>query len=91
MTSKAWLVLVSTFASVPVFAQPAPHAAGIQKPSKAQDKVVCRLINTTGSRLGGERVCKTRAEWDAEADRNREDFETSPRQPSGDPSPTGPG
>lgn len=91
MTSKAWLFLVSTFASVPVFAQPAPDPAGLPKPNKAQAKVVCRLVNTTGSRLGGERVCKTRAEWDAEADRNREDFENSPRQPSGDPSPTGPG
>lgn len=91
MTFKASLVLVAVFTSVPIFAQPTQQPGALAKPAKAQDKLVCRLVNTTGSRLGGERVCKTRAEWEAESDRNREDFENAPRQPSADPSPSGPG
>lgn len=27
------------------------------------DKVVCKKVDTTGSRLSKEKVCKTRAEW----------------------------
>lgn len=91
MTPKAWLVIVAASTSVPALAQPATQPISVSKPAKAGDKVVCRFINTTGSRLSGERVCKTRAQWEAESDRNREDFENAPRQPSADPSPTGPG
>ncbi len=29
----------------------------------AASKIVCRTIVPTGSRLGGERVCKTQADW----------------------------
>lgn len=91
MTPKAWLVLVAAFISLPAFAQSTQQPVTVTKAAKPEDKVVCRFINTTGSRLGGERVCKTRAQWEAESDRNREDFENSPRQPSADPSPSGPG
>jgi hypothetical protein len=32
------------------------------------DKVVCRVEQKTGSRLGAKRVCKTRSEWASEAE-----------------------
>lgn len=28
------------------------------------DKKICKTIKETGSRLGGKRECKTKAEWD---------------------------
>ena len=28
------------------------------------DKKICKTIRETGSRLGGKRECKTKAEWD---------------------------
>lgn len=31
------------------------------------NKKVCKTVTITGSRLGGKRTCKTRAQWDAEA------------------------
>lgn len=91
--TRTGLLLVAAAISVPVAAQPTTttQTAAVAKPSKPEDKVVCRFINTTGSRLGSERVCKTRAQWDADADQMREDFENAPRRPSADPSPTGPG
>lgn len=95
MNRTALIVALFVTTGAPAFAQPLPPAqkaqAAAAKPTKGEDKIVCRFINTTGSRILGERVCKTRAEWSADADRTREDFENSPRQPSGDPSPVGPG
>ena len=82
MKSK-FLVLVSAVLSWPALAQ-APAQVQVEKTQKPQDKLVCRSINTTGSRISSERVCKTRAEWDADADATRDQFENSPRRPSGD-------
>lgn len=33
-------------------------------PAQDPNKVICRNIRLTGSRVGGQRVCNTRAEWD---------------------------
>lgn len=78
---------------MPVMAQPLspPQQTQVAAKIRPEDKIVCRFINTTGSRLSGERVCKTRAQWSADADQAREEFENSPRRPSADPSPQGPG
>lgn len=46
-------------------------------PAEAQDggtakpKVICRNLGTTGSRLGGRRICKTREQW-AESSRENQ-------------------
>jgi hypothetical protein len=45
--------------SKPAVTAPAPA------PQKDSDKVVCRMIIPTGERLGGTKVCHTKAEWDA--------------------------
>lgn len=83
-------LLLAAAISVPVAAQPtASSISAVTKAAKPEDKVVCRMINSTGSRIGGERVCKTRAQWQADSDQARDDFENSPRRPSGDPSPPG--
>lgn len=49
-----------------------------------KQKVLCKSINSTGSRISSDRVCKTQAEWDADADATRDDLEHGPRRPSGD-------
>ena len=44
-------------ASAPTSATPAAAAP-------ADDaKIVCKTINTTGSRLGGKRICASKKEW----------------------------
>jgi hypothetical protein len=39
------------------------------------NKVICRRIETIGTRLDSKRVCRTRAEWEAEQQANRQDLE----------------
>lgn len=36
----------------------------LKSPAIDPDKKICKTIKDTGSRLGGTRECKTRAEWD---------------------------
>lgn len=39
-----------------------------------KSKVVCRYVGSTGSRLSGQRICRTRAQWDEEARRTQKDL-----------------
>lgn len=59
------LFLIQAGAALP--ATPAPTAT-----SPEDTKRVCRTINETGSRLGGKRVCLTKAEWKRMHDQARE-------------------
>ena len=38
------------------------------------NKIVCRRSESTGSRLGGERVCKTQAEWTNQSRQSQADL-----------------
>ena len=50
----------------------APETIEATTPDGKTEKLVCKRIVTTGSRLGGPRVCRTRAEWDADEIQARE-------------------
>lgn len=55
----------------PGAASPAPPSTTAAKPlpaPTAKDPLVCRRTANTGSRLGGERECMTKAQW---ADRDQ--------------------
>jgi hypothetical protein len=62
----------------PGVAQVAPPAAPVDtvaqsnayKEAHASNKVICKDMEVTGSRLGGERKCMTRAQWDDQARAN---------------------
>lgn len=43
---------------------PATPAPPKPKPKYDPDEVICRYQEVTGSRLGGDKVCHTRREWD---------------------------
>jgi hypothetical protein len=82
----AALLLAAAFVSVPAVADtPSRPTQAAAKPTKPEDKVVCRFVNTTGSRLLGERVCKTRGQWEADADTTRDILENAERHPTGTP------
>jgi hypothetical protein len=54
----------------PVAAPPSTGAAKSTKPvhdASWSSTVVCKSQETTGSRLGGKRVCMTRAEWEEQS------------------------
>lgn len=59
--------------------EPVPAA-----PAKASDgelnKVICRRVESIGTRLSSKKVCRTQAQWDAEAAANRQDLERSQTQ-----------
>jgi hypothetical protein len=83
MKRIALLMVLTAALSCPTFAQ-APRQVQPPKTHNPEDKIVCRSINTTGSRISSERVCKTLAQWEADADATRDELENGPRRPSGD-------
>jgi len=70
----------------------APNAAAAKpaqaaKPAKgAPDEVICRREPDPGSRLGGARICHTRADWDDMSRVQREEVERAQNQRGGQPS-----
>jgi hypothetical protein len=86
--------LVATFAASAPLAQtqtttgqaPAtPATATGQTTKTAQNsydpnEMVCKRIEETGTRLGGEKVCMTRFEWDEKSREARDQLDFSDRQ-----------
>jgi hypothetical protein len=65
-------------------AAPALGQSATQQPSskKARDpnEIVCERQEEIGSRLGGQRVCKTRAQWAEDRRASREDVDKAQMQ-----------
>lgn len=66
-------------------AQPAPAApAGTASPAATDaNGEVCKRIKVTGSRLGVRRVCKSSAQWEAEAEQARKTANDRQRRSGG--------
>lgn len=60
----------------------APPVAAPATPVKEDtlNKVVCRRVEAIGTRLSAKKVCRTQAQWDADAAANRQDLERSQTQ-----------
>ncbi len=58
-------------AAIVAVAAPATYAAGQEQPASQPrearqkgERLICRMLNgQTGTRMGGERVCRTREQW----------------------------
>jgi hypothetical protein len=57
-------LLLSTAASAQTPSSASPNDAGAG--ASSQDQVICRNQRETGSMLSRTRVCKTRAQWEAD-------------------------
>jgi hypothetical protein len=68
------LVLVAVMS-----AQAAPSVTATS-PALDPNKRICKTIKTTGSRLGGKRLCATRAEWDRIERETQEDVRAAQSQ-----------
>lgn len=68
--------------SAPALADPAGDkpAPETKAQEDGQNKVVCRRVEAIGTRLSSKKVCRTQAQWDAEAAANRQDLERSQTQ-----------
>jgi hypothetical protein len=65
----ACLLLIGT-ASAAMAAPPPRDAA--EKATDPRDKIVCKRFLETGSLVKGQRICKTKAEWQADRDAARQ-------------------
>jgi len=75
MISKLTLVALSlTAATLPAAAEgPASGSTEAKAEQAADAKKICRRVASTGTRLP-KRYCRTKAEWDADAEDVRRDF-----------------
>jgi hypothetical protein len=78
----AGAISLATAAPAPSFAVAPDQAAATsdKDPPEGSYKVVCRRLQAIGTRLASKRVCRTKAEWDADAAANRQDLERSQTQ-----------
>ncbi|WP_442678139.1 hypothetical protein ACSBM8_11385 [Sphingomonas sp. ASY06-1R] len=60
-------------------AAPAAPTVLASKAAPSRDKMVCRTMQRTGSRLGGKRECMTVAQWDERAKNDREELDRMSR------------
>jgi len=81
-TPYAAFAAICLVASSPALSDPAASdaAAAAKTGDEGQNKVVCRRVDSIGTRLSSKRVCRTKAEWAAEAAANRQDLERSQTQ-----------
>jgi hypothetical protein len=86
MTRSAFLIAVAALITAPALAAaPTVQPHSPDKADKPEKQIVCRWIGTTGSRLLGERICKTREQWERESDAQREEVERQEQRATGDP------
>jgi hypothetical protein len=86
MHPASHLVAVMVVLAAPAIgAAPAAQAQTDPKPERPQDKMVCKFVNTTGSRLSGTRECRTRAEWDRASADTQDDVDHMEKRATGNP------
>jgi hypothetical protein len=76
LLTTSFVAMLAVSASAPLFAQ--DQAA--QKKAKDPNEIVCERQEEIGSRLGGQKVCKTRAEWAEERRVSRQDIDKAQTQ-----------
>ena len=86
MVRKAFLLVLAAAISTPALAGNPTVPAQPTAKTDPQNKIVCKFINTTGSRLSRDRECRTRAEWERASEAARDDVERQEQRATGDPS-----
>lgn len=80
----AFLLGLAIATVTPAAAADAPAAQATARTDKPEDKVVCRFVNSTGSRLSRQKECHTRAEWDRQSEETADDIERQRERATGD-------
>jgi len=90
------LALIASLGAGAAFAADTATAPG-QQPKKGgfdPNQIICKSVEETGSHLGGQRVCATWAEWDAQSQvdqKTMRDITMRPQPSPGGFSAAGPG
>lgn len=59
LLTTSFVAMFAVTTSAPLFAQEQPAPKKVRDPNE----IVCERQEELGSRLGGQKVCKTRAQW----------------------------
>ncbi|HEY2050177.1 MAG TPA: hypothetical protein VGH03_12605 [Caulobacteraceae bacterium] len=74
----------ATFPATPTSSPPAAVApAGQNKKNDPSQRVICKTQDEIGTRLGGKRVCMTKAQWDQQQLDARDSVDNIQRTPRG--------
>lgn len=84
MTRVAFVLAIAVAIATPTVAAAGTGQGSSVKSEKAQDKVVCRFVNSTGSRLSRQKECHTRAEWDRQSEETADDIERQRERATGE-------
>lgn len=85
MIRFACVTVALMMAASPALAQSAPTATPVAKDNPTSDssdanRIVCKMDEAIGTRLGGKKVCLTVQEWKERADAHREHTEKIQQQ-----------
>lgn len=66
--SRSFVLACAAAFALPAAVSATPNAAAPAQPAEKaeaqpEERKICRRIETTGARTGGQRVCLTREEW----------------------------
>ena len=73
LLTTGFVAIVAVCTSAPLFAQQQQQPT--DKKVRDPNEVICERQEEIGSRLGGTKVCKTRAEWAEERRLSRQDID----------------
>jgi hypothetical protein len=81
------MLLLAIFAiSSGALAEPPAQNGQTAQPKKKGDGMVCHNVEETGSRLGGQRVCMTREQWEETRTQARQSVERTQNSRAWSPS-----
>jgi hypothetical protein len=72
---KKILLLAALGISSGALADSPPQNGQTAQPKKKGDGLICHIVEETGSRLGGSRVCMTREQWEENRTEARQSVE----------------
>jgi hypothetical protein len=78
-------LLISMLVLASAAADPSAQVEVTAKAAKSEDKVNCKMVYSTGSRLRGNRVCMTRRQWNDLQKETTEQLEHAMERPTGTP------
>jgi hypothetical protein len=78
------LTVAAAIATPATAGAPTGQAQPTVKPERPDEKVVCRFVNSTGSRLSRQKECHTRAEWDRQSEEYQDDVARQSQRATGE-------
>jgi hypothetical protein len=56
--------MLALFLAISALAADVPPAQPAAEPAPKRERIICRRLEQTGTRMGGREVCRTQSQWD---------------------------